>query len=406
MSSQEQIVIVGAGHGGTTAAVELRSRGFEGGIVLLSDEPVEPYERPPLSKAWLTADGAEKDSLYGLDTLSERGIDLRLGAKAETLDLAARSLRLGDGSELTYSALILATGSQARKLPISGMECENVFSLRTAGDADALRAALVPGSKLVVVGAGYIGLEVAASARKLGADVTIVELADRCMPRTASVTISDFYHQYHEEHGVAFVLKDGVSALEAEGDHVTGVALSSGSVLPADAVLIAAGGVPDDILAQQAGIACDNGILTDENGRTSDPSVYAIGDAARRPTPWAEEALRLESVHSALEMARLVAADITGSQPPALQPPWFWSDQYDLKLQIVGLVTPGFEQIKRHTEGSLSVFHLKGDELMAVEAVNDPRAYMLGRTALSKGLAVDRHVLSDPEADLKNALLR
>jgi 3-phenylpropionate/trans-cinnamate dioxygenase ferredoxin reductase subunit len=406
MGSEEQIVIVGAGHSGTTAAVELRSRGHEGPVVLLSDEAVEPYERPPLSKAWLTAQGAEKDSLYGLETLAERGIDLRLGARAEAIDTGRRSLRLEGGEELAYGALILATGSTARKLPIPGIDADNVHSLRTASDADALREALAPGRRLVVIGAGYIGLEVAASARKIGAHVTVVELADRCMPRTASRTISDFYHQYHEDRGVTFVMEDGVASIETQDRVATEVVLGSGRRLEADAVLIAAGGLPNERLAKEAGLQCADGVLTDENGRTSDPHIYALGDAARRPTPWTGEPLRLESVHSALEMARLSAAHLTGTKPPSLTPPWFWSDQYDLKLQIAGLVTPDREEIVRRQEGSLSVFHLDGERLLAVEAVNDPRAYMVGRTALAKGAAVDRHVLADLGADPKDALKR
>ena len=403
----ERTVIVGAGHGGTTAAVELRARGYEGEVVLLSDEPVEPYERPPLSKDWLTrADGA-RDPLHGAAALAERGVDLRLGARAARLDRAARMVHLEDGEAVPYTHAILATGSLARRLPLPGAEADGVHGLRTAADAAGLRDALAPGARLVVIGAGYIGLEVAASARGRGAEVTVIELADRPMARTASAPVSAFYRARHEAEGVRFVMPSGVAAIEAPGGRATGVRLTDGTVLPADAVLIAAGGVPDTALAEAAGLATEGGVATDEAGRTDDPSVFAIGDAARRPTPWADAPLRLESVHSALEMARLAAAAITGTKPPALVAPWFWSDQYDLKLQIAGLV--GAEAgtlIVREGGDALSVFHVAGERLLAVEAINDPRAYMTGRTALTRGQAVDAAILADPARDPKDALIR
>ena len=402
----QRTVIVGAGHGGTTAAVDLRARGYEGEVVLLSDEPVEPYERPPLSKGWLTADGAP-EPLHGAAALAERGVTLRLGARAAALDLEKRAVRLEDGEALPYTHAILATGSRARRLPLPGIDADGVFSLRTAADAEGLRGVLVPGARLVVVGAGYIGLEVAASARARGADVSIVELADRPMARTASAPISAFYQARHEAEGVRFVMPSGVASVETDSGRATGVHLTDGTVLPADAVLIAAGGVPDIALAEGAGLTTGGGVLTDEAGRTSDASVFAIGDAARRPTPWADAPIRLESVHSALEMARLAAAAITNTKPPALVAPWFWSDQYDLKLQIAGLVgaIPA-ELIVREGTNTLSVFSVAGDRLLAVEAVNDPRAYMTGRMALTRGQRVDPSVLADPARDVKDALLR
>ena len=398
------IVIIGAGHGGTTAAVELRNRGYDGPVTLLSEEPVEPYERPPLSKDWLLRKDAGRDVLFGAETLAARSIDLRIGVTATGIDRGARTVAAG-GETLPYDALILATGSRARRLPLPGIDAGGVFSLRTAADADALREALAPGARLVVVGAGYIGLEVAASARRRGADVTIVELADRPMARTASEAVSAFYQARHEAEGVRFVLPTGVTGIEIEGGRAAGVALSTGEMLVADAVLIAAGGAPDTALAEAAGLDAVGGVLTDEVGRTSDEAIFAIGDAARRPTPWSDEPLRLESVHNALEMARLAAAVITDTKPPALVAPWFWSDQYDLKLQIAGLVGGGTEVVRR-TDDSLAVFHLQGERLRAVEAVNDPRAYMLGRTAITKGQAVDPSVLADPSADLRSAVRR
>lgn len=399
------VVIVGAGHGGVTAAIELRAKGYAGPVTLLSDEPVAPYERPPLSKAWLTAPDGAPPPLYDADTLAERGIALRLGARAEAVDTGARTVTVG-GAMLPYDHLILATGAAARRLPLPGCDAEGVHTLRTAADAERLKAALGEGVRLVVVGAGYIGLEVAASARKRGADVTVAELSDRPMARTASVEVAAFFQAAHEARGVRFVFGDGLAAIETEDARARGVRLASGRVLPADAVLLAAGGVPDCALATAAGLDCDDGIVVDEAARTSAPGVYAVGDATRRPSAFAHAPIRLESVHNALEQARLAAADVAGAPPPRVEAPWFWSDQYDLKLQIAGLVGDADRRIVREGPGALSVFHLRGGALRAVEAVNDPRAYMTGRTALTRGLAVDVGVLADPEADLKDALAR
>ncbi len=403
MLEETRIVIVGAGHGGATAAVELKARGYEGEVLLLSDEPVAPYERPPLSKAWLTSEEG-KPSLYDEETLAGRGVTFRAGARAERLDREEKAVILSGGERIGYGKLILATGSLARRLSLPGAELGGVHTLRTAGDAEALRLELRPGRRLAVIGGGYIGLEVAASARKLGAEVTVIELAPRLMARTASEEVSAFFRAVHEAHGVRFLFGQGVDAILGEG-RATGVRLGSGEEVRADAVLMAAGGMPDCALAREAGLPCEGGVLVDEEARTPDPDVYAIGDLSLRPTPFAEGRIRLESVHNALEQARIAAASITGTKPPRLEAPWFWSDQYGLKLQIAGLVPPEGQRVVRRGEGRLAVFHLAAQRLMAVEAVNDPRAYMVGRKALTTGQGVDAEVLADPAADVKDALV-
>ena len=404
-----RVVIVGAGHGGATAAVELRARGHGGEVLLLSDEPVAPYERPPLSKGWLTSPGGAKPPLYDEATLAARRVTFRSGVRVAGIDRDARRLRTEDAEAIAYDALVLATGSRARRLPVPGAGLPGVHTLRTAADADALRAELRAGARLVVVGAGYVGLEVAASARRLGCAVTIAELAPRPLARTASARVADHFQRLHEAHGVAFLFEDGVAAVEGAGGRAAGVTLGSGRHLPADAVLVAVGGVPDTALAEGAGLDCANGILVDEASRTSDPAVYAVGDATSRPSPFAPPGeggrVRLESVHNALEQARLAAADLTATPPPRIEAPWFWSDQYDTKLQIAGLVRAGDEQVVRTGPSGLAVFHLRGGGLRAVEAANDPVAYMLGRKALTAGRGVDAAVLADPDADLRAALL-
>ena len=296
------VVIVGAGHAGGTAAALLRQYGFEGPVTLIGEEPIAPYQRPPLSKAWLKGQ-ADADSLMlkPEEFYAGAGIELILGVRVVAMDRAARIVSLSDGRAIPYQTLILATGSRARALPIPGADLKGVMSLRSAADAEALKASLGPGRRLAVIGGGYIGLEVAASARALGAEAVVIEREPRILARVACETISDFFTNYHKARGVAFEVGAQVQAFEGDGGHVTGVRLGGGRVLPCDAILVGVGAKPNDELARDAGLETVDGIVVDEHARTSDAAVFAIGDVTHRPLPLYDRMFRLESVANALE---------------------------------------------------------------------------------------------------------
>ncbi|HKT54233.1 MAG TPA: FAD-dependent oxidoreductase, partial [Caulobacteraceae bacterium] len=336
-ASQPKVVIVGAGHAGGTAAASLRQQGFEGPIVLIGDEPLPPYQRPPLSKAWLKGEADEEALILKPATFyAEHDIDLRLGVRASQIDRAGRSVEIEGGGKLDFDHLILATGARPRRLPLRGADLDGVLVLRTAADAEALKLALGPGKRIAVVGGGYIGLEVAASARALGADAVVIEREPRLLARTACPALSDFFYGYHRARGVEFVLGANVIGFEGGGGQVRGVALDDGRLIACDVALVGVGAVTNDELAKTAGLECSNGVVVDGASRTSDPAVFAIGDVSLRPLPIYERMFRPESVPSALEQAKQAAAAITGRPPPMPEVPWNWSDQYDLKMQIAG----------------------------------------------------------------------
>ncbi len=400
MSSR--VVIVGAGHAGGTAAALLRQYGFEGGIVLAGDEPLAPYQRPPLSKAWLKgeADG-ESLSLRPVEFYAEHGIDLRLKTVANSIDRTAKTVTFADGRIEPYDNLILATGAGPRHLQAPGSRLRGVLYLRTAADADALKAALKPGRRLAVVGGGYVGLEVAASARALGCEVVVIEREARVLARVASPALSTFFEAYHRARGVQIVI--GASVTGFKGEHVvTGVALG-GEVQPCDVALVGIGAAPNIALAREAGLACADGVVVDLEARTSDPAIFAIGDVTHRPLPLYGRAMRLESVPNALEQAKQAACAITGRPPPAPETPWFWSDQYDLKLQIAGVPFDADRLVVRGDpdKASFAVFHLAGRRLVAVEAVNAAAEFMGGRQMIGKRMDVDPVRLADLAVSMK-----
>jgi 3-phenylpropionate/trans-cinnamate dioxygenase ferredoxin reductase component len=385
------ILIVGAGHAGGTAAATLRQLGCDEPIEIVGDEPHLPYQRPPLSKAWLKGDvafaavGLRPQAFY-----DQRSIALRLGSQATAVDPAAHVVTLASGEALPYRVLILATGARSRRMGIEGEDVAGVHVLRSIADADEIKAGLQPGRRLVVIGGGYIGLEVAASARARGMDVVVVEREARLMARVASPILSAFVQDYHERQGVVFRLETGVTAIESKDGRASGVRLADGRGEPADMVLVGVGAVPNVELAQAAGIACNNGIAVDLMARTSAPDVYAIGDCTERPLPHYGSRMRLESVASAVEQARQVAAAICGTKPPAPEVPWFWSDQYDLKIQIAGLPigAAGVEVRGAIDDGRFAVAHVAANGgLCAVEAVNLPAEYMAGRATIGKRYA-------------------
>ena len=391
-----RIIIAGAGHAGGSVAAMLRQLGWKDGISLIGDEPLPPYQRPPLSKAWLKGEAdAESLALRPRAFYDDADISLRLGTTVARIDRGARTVTLSDGDMLHYTCLILATGSRARRIPLPGIDLANVLELRTAADADKLKAVLGPDKRLAVVGGGYIGLEAAASARALGAHATIVEREPRVLARVACEILSNFFQDYHRSQGVTIELNAGVQALEGANGAVTGVRLADGRVIPCDAALIGVGAVPNEEVAKDAGLACDGGIVVDLDARTSDPAIFAIGDCTKRQLPMYERTMRLESVPNALEQAKQAASAICGRPRPAAEVPWFWSDQYDLRLQIAGVPFDATEIVVRGdvAGGKFALFHLTADgTVQAVEAVNASVEFMGGRRIVQrrKKLTADR----------------
>ena len=322
-------MIVGAGHAGGSAAALLRQFGWQGSIAMFGAEPVPPYQRPPLSKAWLKGASDLAGVLLRPATFyASNDIALNLASQAAEIDRASRSLTLGTGKRVPYDHLILALGARARVLSVPGHALAGVFELRTVADADRLRAALRPGLRLAVIGAGYIGLEAAASARTIGAEVTVIEREARVLARVASPLLSEYMQRRHETAGLRFVLDAAVEAFEGSDGRVAGVRLSDGEHVPCDAVLIGTGAAPNDALARVAGLTCADGIVVDAVARTSDPAIQAIGDCTYRSLPRYRRTGRLESVPNALEQAKQAAAELCRRPPPAPEVPWFWSDQY------------------------------------------------------------------------------
>jgi len=401
--SGSTVVIVGTGHAGGNAAALLRQYGFDGRIVLIGAEPVPPYHRPPLSKAYLKGEAdigrlwLKPPAFY-----EESRIELKLGAAVRSLDRASRTLTLADGSQVQYDKLILATGSTPRVLTLPGHDLEGVAELRSLADADVLRERLRPGERLAVVGAGYIGLEAAAAARQLGHAVTVLEAAPRVLGRVTSETVSAFYAREHRAQGVDLRLDAKIEAFTGEEGKLSGVKLASGEIVPTKLALVGIGVVPDVTLAQDAGIACTNGVQVDGDARTSDPDVFAIGDCSNRPLSHYGRSARLESVHNAVEQAKLAAAAIAGKPRPACDAPWFWSDQYDLKLQTVGLLEGYDEAIVRGDPAArrFAVWYLKNRTLLAVDAVNSMPDFLCGKKLVGSGAKLDLDALRDPATDL------
>lgn len=398
-----KVVIIGAGHAGGSAAALLRASAFEGEIILLGEEPTPPYQRPPLSKAWLKGE-ADLDTLLlrPESYYTEQDIILRTGVRAVSIDRAARTVSFSDGGTETYDVLILATGSRGRRLPIPGADRPDLIELRTLADAERLKARLGPGRRLVIVGGGYVGLEAAASARALGCDVVVLERLDRVLKRVASEPLSAFFTERHRAAGVDIRVNANVAAFEDGG-----VRLADGTLIAADIILAGVGALANDALAREAGLECDpagsGGVLVDETARTSDPAIYAIGDATLRPVAVHGRTLRLESVPNALEQARQAVHAITGRPQATPEVPWFWSDQYEVKLQIAGLPTEGDRMMVRGdpASGKFAVFHLSGDRVVCVEAVSAPPEFMAGKQLIQKRTPVDVAKLVDTAVSMK-----
>ncbi len=398
----ERIVIIGAGQAGAQAIATLRAEGFAGSLALIGDEGFAPYQRPPLSKAYLAGDFARERLFLKPDAFyAEAACDLRLSVGAAAIDRHKKIVHLSDGTTLSYDRLLLTTGARVRKLPIPGAGLAGVYYLRGIADVDALSRHFQAGARLAVVGGGYIGLEVAAVAVKHGLKVTVIEAADRVMVRAASPQISAFYEKVHRAAGVEFVL--GAMAERFEGDaRAEGVGTNLGRV-EADFVLAGIGIVPNCELAEAAGLACDNGIVVDEYGITSDPDIFAAGDCTSHPG-FAGGRVRLESVQNAIDQAKHAALAMLGKPLAYSEVPWFWSDQYDLKLQIAGLAHPGDATVLRGNPDSrkFSVFHLRDGVVAAVEAVNAAPDYIVGRRLIAARAVVAPERLADISVPAKS----
>jgi 3-phenylpropionate/trans-cinnamate dioxygenase ferredoxin reductase subunit len=404
MSADQHVVILGAGHAGGTAAALLRQYGHEGPITLIGEEPIPPYQRPPLSKAWLKGEAdADALALKPLEFYAEHGIDFRASTTASAINRGKKTVALSDGSSVSYDVLILATGARAIALPIPGAKLDGVMFLRTAADAETLKATVGPGKRLAVVGGGYIGLEVAASGRALGAEVVVLEREDRLLARVACETLSTFFKAQHEAHGVTFELSATATAFEGKDGHVTGVKLADGRTIACDAVVVGVGAHPNDELAKDAGLETARGVVVDLDARTSDPAIFAIGDVAHRPMPVYGRMFRMESVPNALEGAKQAACAIVGRPQPAGECPWQWSDQYDLKLQIAGYAFDVDEILVRGDPASakFAVFHLRGDLVQSVEAINSPPEFMMGKQLILSRRPVSKARLADPSISMK-----
>lgn len=397
------IVVIGAGQAGSSCVVKLRNAGFEGRITLIGEENVPPYQRPPLSKGYLIGDMAlermflRPEAFYG-----ENGIDLRMGQRVERIDRAAKVVHVG-GDAIGYDALVLTTGSVPNRLPATiGGQLDGVHVVRGLADVDAMAPRFQHGARVLIVGGGYIGLEAAAVAAKLGLHVTLVEMAERILQRVAAPETSDFFRTLHTQHGVDIREGVGLKTLMGEG-HVTAAALTDGTKIDVDFVIVGVGIQPATALAKAAGLTLDNGIKVDGTGRTSDPHIWSAGDCAS--FPYRGDRIRLESVPNAIDQAEVVAENIMGAAMDYVATPWFWSDQYDVKLQIAGLNTGYDRVVTRPTDTqTVSFWYYRGDVLLAVDAMNDPRGYMVGKRLIEVGKSPDPALIADPSLDLKTLL--
>lgn len=402
-------VIVGASHAGVNAAFALRKEGWEGEITLVDIDPMLPYHRPPLSKALLAnEEPVEKYCLKSADSYTGENISLKLGYKVEAIDRKQQSVSLVGGELLPYKKLILATGARALVPPIEGIETStNLYFLRTASDALHIRERLQhsPQKRVVVIGGGYIGLEVAASLRKLDVEVTVLEREDRLMARVTAPELSDYFQGLHEENGGKICTGKTVTKIEPLGNG-SKVICADGSSFLADIVVVGVGILVNTELAEQAGLEIEDGIKVDATARTSDAHIYAIGDCSFHYNPHYNQYIRLESVQNAVDQAKVAAAAICGKDVTYDAIPWFWSDQYDVKLQMVGL-SQGYDEalVRRESNNhkAFSIWYFKEGNLLAVDAVNNARAYMMGTKIIERNKRIDKSKLIDPEVELRPA---
>lgn len=402
----ERVIIAGAGHAAGQTIATLKKQKFAGEIVLIGDEPYLPYQRPPLSKKFLSGDlSAERLHVKPESFYNDPKIEVRLETPIVAIDRDSKTLRTVHGDSVSYDKLVLALGSRVRRLSIDGADLDGVHYLRTIADVNSIRAELKNRKHAVIIGAGYIGLEVAAVIRQLGLDVTVVEMADRVMSRVVSAEISDFYQIEHTSHGVKLRLSTGITAFRGS-DRINAVEIADGEQVPADFAVVGVGIVPNTELAADAGLIVDDGIVVDDQCQTNDSNIYAVGDCTAHPNAIYNRQLRLESVHNALEQAKTAASNICGNEAHYSQVPWFWSDQYDLKLQIAGLST-GYDDViirGNPADRSFACLYLKDGRLIATDAVNSPRDFLQSKVLIAGQLRIDRDKLADANVQLKDLL--
>jgi 3-phenylpropionate/trans-cinnamate dioxygenase ferredoxin reductase subunit len=396
------IIVIGAGQAGSSLVVKLRALGCAGDITLIGGEPVPPYQRPPLSKKYMLGEmDVERLFLRPEAFYADQNIALRLGVQVTAIDRAAKTVTLDTGEVLNYDQLALTTGSDPIKLPASiGGDLDGVFTVRTLADADAMAPNFAKGKRALIVGGGYIGLEAAAVAATRGVNVVLVEMADRILQRVAAPETSDYFRTLHITRGVDIREGVGLASLNGQDGRVTSATLTDGTELEIDFSVVGVGIRPSITLAE--GLEIDNGIKVDSHGRTSDPSIFAAGDCTS--FPYKGGRIRLESVPNAIEQAEATAAAMLGGDVEYQAKPWFWSDQYDVKLQIAGLNTGYDRVISRKTGSTTSFWYYQVDQLLAVDAMNDPRAYMVGKRLIEAGKSPDPSAVQDPDTDLKTLL--
>ena len=397
------IVIIGAGHAAGQAAASLRQAKFEGPITIIGDEAHAPYQRPPLSKQYLAGTQlADKVYLRAEKFYADKDIQLMLGTRATQIDPSTKTINLDNGETIAYEKLLISTGSRPRKLSIEGSDLSGIHYLRTMDDVDGIRADVKPGANLVIVGGGYIGLEVAAVGIELGMNVHVLEMEERILQRVTTPEMSAYYHKLHTDRGVHIHTQTGVTGFSGN-DGVEKV-LCGDENFDADIVIVGIGIIPNIEIAEEAGIHCDNGIVVDDHCRTSDPDIYAAGDCTNHPNPLMNKRLRLESVPNAMDQARVSTANMLGDDKVYAAIPWFWSDQYELKLQMVGFSADGDSQVLRGDMDThqFAIFYLKEGKVVAADAVNSPKEFMLCKQMIGK--SADPAQLANPETDLKSLL--
>jgi 3-phenylpropionate/trans-cinnamate dioxygenase ferredoxin reductase subunit len=402
-----EVVIVGGGQAAAQTAFSLRQLGFAGSVLLISDEPVLPYQRPPLSKQFLRGEVTlESLQLRPAAAYQQALIETRLGTRVVRVLPELRQIDLLDGSRLGYGKLVLATGGRARRLSLPGVELAGIEVLRTQEDVLAIREGWQPGQRLVIVGGGYVGLEVAAVASECGQIVTVLEQAERVLARVTAPQVSQFYESLHRRHGVTLLTDAAVVGFQADAsdERVAAVVLADGRVIAADQVIVGVGLIPNIELAEQAGLVLENGIRVDESCRTSDQHIYAAGDCANHPCGFFGRRMRLESVPNANEHARCIAANLCGQPQPLEALPWFWSDQYGLKLQMAGL-SQGHDRLVMRgnpADGQFSAFYLKDDQVIAVDCVARSADFMQARRLIQQRVRVLDALLEDENISLKS----
>ncbi len=400
------VVIIGASHAAAEAITTLRRKGWEGEITLIGDEPSLPYHRPPLSKGYYKGDVVEEKLLIKGESVYQKAkVNLRLGTRAISIDRDRKSVTLEDGQTVSYTKLILATGTKARELPVTGADLPSVFTLRTKADVESIKSALPVAGHLLIVGAGYIGLEVAASAIQCGLKVTVLEAADRVLSRVTSEPISGFFTRMHANAGVTFHFNCSLTKFEQREDKLVSI-LADGTELDCDCALVGIGVEPNIELAVNAGLPCDNGVVVDEYTKTADADIFAVGDCSSHPNKFYNKNIRLESVPNASDQAKTAALCICDQAVPYQEIPWFWSDQYDCKLQTVGLLTGFDDYVLRGSpdSGKFAVFYFKEEQLIAMDAINSPGEFMVCRRLIPLGISPSKDELSDVSYSLKSLL--